>query len=212
MDNEDEVPSPLEQEQNDDEDSDYEPDEEDDEDEELENEGWTDEDIIDDEDSDAEEEKEEPDDDSDEEEEGARRSSRVSQHRVRFEDQYAEIYRPTWQSGQSHESALATVREVSNCNPVLSEIFDTYKEMGELAAVGLGNAQGFNTTDELKPMTYNEAMKVGDKEAWEKAVEEEHEKMKKYKVWTAIPKSNVPKDSRILDTTWAMKLKPDGTH
>jgi len=69
----------------------------------------------------------------------------------------------------------------------------------------------FVNTAELHVMKYNEAMASSDKEHWEKAVEEEHQRMLKHDVFQAIPRNEVPKDAKILTSTWAMKKKANGT-
>jgi len=54
-------------------------------------------------------------------------------------------------------------------------------------------------------MNYKAAMKTADKPKWDLAVDEEHERMIKMGVWEAVPRSKVPKDSKVISTTWAMK-------
>jgi hypothetical protein len=53
----------------------------------------------------------------------------------------------------------------------------------ELVLVGAGVGGGFENTQELHIVKYNEAMKTADKNKWEKEVEEEHECMVKCKLW-----------------------------
>ena len=60
-------------------------------------------------------------------------------------------------------------------------------------------------------MKYNEAMKTTDAPKWEKAVEEEYERMVKHNVFKAVPAAEVPKGAKILSSTWAMKKKANGT-
>jgi hypothetical protein len=81
----------------------------------------------------------------------------------------------------------------------------------EFGNVGAGIGGGFVNTQELKVMKYKEALKTKDKESWIKAIEEEHERMMKHKVWIPVKKSDVPKGAKILSSTWAMKKKADGT-
>ena len=54
-------------------------------------------------------------------------------------------------------------------------------------------------------MKFKQAMKTNDADDWRKAVKEEHEQMMKHKVWKPVPKEDVPKDAKILTSTWAMK-------
>ncbi|MGH7955289.1 MAG: reverse transcriptase domain-containing protein [Gloeomargaritales cyanobacterium] len=81
----------------------------------------------------------------------------------------------------------------------------------EIACVGAGLGGGFMNTQELHVMKYSEAMKGPDKDKWEKAVEEEHDRMLKHKVWKVVPKQEVPKNAKVLTSTWAMKKKSNGT-
>ena len=80
----------------------------------------------------------------------------------------------------------------------------------EVAGVGAGLGGGFFNTSELRPMKYKEAMKV-DREGWTKAVREEHERMVANDVWRAVKKKDVPSGAKILTSTWACKLKSNGT-
>ena len=45
----------------------------------------------------------------------------------------------------------------------------------EIACVGAGVSGGFANTNELKVMTYNEAMATPEREEWKASVTEEHE-------------------------------------
>ena len=80
----------------------------------------------------------------------------------------------------------------------------------EIGAVGAGLGDGFVHTRELKPMKYDEAMAT-DKIGWSKAVEEEHERMVKNNVWRPIKLSKFPRGIKLLTSTWACKLKLNGT-
>ena len=80
----------------------------------------------------------------------------------------------------------------------------------EVAGVGAGLGGGFENTRQLKPMKYHEAMNA-DNVGWTKAVEEEHERMIKNNVWTPVKLQDLPKDTKVLTTTWACKLKSNGT-
>ena len=42
-------------------------------------------------------------------------------------------------------------------------------------------------------------------------MEEEHDRMIKMGVWEAVPRSKVPKDAKVISTTWVMKKKSNGT-
>jgi hypothetical protein len=82
--------------------------------------------------------------------------------------------------------------------------------VNELAGVGAGLGGGFTNTSDLKIMKYKEAMR-SDKEGWDKAVEEEHNRMIENNVWKVVNKVDVPKRAKILTSTWACKLKSNGT-
>ena len=80
----------------------------------------------------------------------------------------------------------------------------------KLARVGAGLGGGFGNTKELRPMKYKEAMVV-DREGWATAVEEEHNRMVENYVWQPVKRSKVPRGANILTSTWACKLKSNGT-
>jgi hypothetical protein len=82
----------------------------------------------------------------------------------------------------------------------------------EFACVGAGIGGGFQNTNELHVMKYKQAMATKDKDEWDAAVAEEHRKMKNYNVWTPIKLRDVPPESKILTSTWAMKKKANGTY
>ena len=81
----------------------------------------------------------------------------------------------------------------------------------EYLGVGAGIGGGFEHTEELKPMKYKEAMATKDKVQWQKAVDEEHKRMVKHKVWEAVLRKDLPQAEKIISTTWAMKKKSSGT-
>jgi hypothetical protein len=55
-------------------------------------------------------------------------------------------------------------------------------------------------------------MKGPDKQKWENTVFEEHERMVKNQVWRAVPKKDVPRNAKVMSSTWAMKKKSNGTY
>jgi hypothetical protein len=81
----------------------------------------------------------------------------------------------------------------------------------EIGAIGTALGGGFVNTAELRPMKYDEAMRTADKPNWEKAVKEEWERLKKHGVLRLRKKSDIPPDTTILTSTWAMKKKSNGT-
>jgi Reverse transcriptase (RNA-dependent DNA polymerase) len=70
--------------------------------------------------------------------------------------------------------------------------------------VGAGTGGGFMDTQELHVMKFNEAMQTHNKDEWLKAVAEEHDCMKKYVVFKQVKQSKLPKNAKVLSTTWAM--------
>ena len=43
-------------------------------------------------------------------------------------------------------------------------------------------------------------------------MEEENDRMIKKKVWKPVDRDSVPKDAKIIDSTWVMKKKYNGTY
>lgn len=82
----------------------------------------------------------------------------------------------------------------------------------EIMAVGAGIGGGFQHSSELIPMKYEEAMSSGDAPQWEEAVAEEHQRMVDNKVFKVVPKEEVPRGSKVLTSTWAMKKKSNGKY
>jgi hypothetical protein len=82
----------------------------------------------------------------------------------------------------------------------------------ELICIGAALGGGFENTQELHVKKYKEAMKGPDKEKWENVIFEEHERMVKNQVWRAVPKNYVPRNAKVMTSTWAMKKKSNGTY
>ena len=88
------------------------------------------------------------------------------------------------------------------------EIYDL-----ELAAVGAGLGGGFGNTQELHVMKYDQVMETEDKPKWDNAVKEEYVRMQhRHKVFKPVHRKEVPKDKKILTSTWAMKKKSSGAY
>jgi acetoin utilization deacetylase AcuC-like enzyme len=81
----------------------------------------------------------------------------------------------------------------------------------EKVTLGSGIGGGFTHTQEVIPMKYKEAMAGPEKDEWLKAGEDEYQRMVKYKVFKEVHKTDLPKDAKILSSTWAMKKKANGT-
>eukprot|EP00957_Ditylum_brightwellii_P138425 10550537-Ditylum_brightwellii.AAC.1 len=80
----------------------------------------------------------------------------------------------------------------------------------EVAGVGAGIGGGFVHTWQLKAMKYEQAMATNDV-GWAKLVKEEHQMMLDNKVQHPIKMQDVPRGATILTSTWACKLKSNGT-
>ena len=84
-------------------------------------------------------------------------------------------------------------------------------ETGEIFLVGK-NGHNYGNTAELNVMNYKQAMTSIDKKERDAAVKEEHDKMKKYNVFKVINRRDLPPGTKLFDSTWAMKKKPDGSY
>jgi hypothetical protein len=79
----------------------------------------------------------------------------------------------------------------------------------ELAMVGATGDQ-FEKTQDLRVMKYDEAMKDPRREKVLEGIETEHGKFLKYKVWKPIDETEALPTDKILDSTCAVKPKPNG--
>jgi hypothetical protein len=70
--------------------------------------------------------------------------------------------------------------------------YEYMKACNEIACVGAGVGGGFANTTELHVMKYDQAMQSQDAEQWNKAIEDEHNRMEENNVWTPVAKSEVP--------------------
>ena len=65
----------------------------------------------------------------------------------------------------------------------------------------------------MNVINYKQAMTTVDKEeCWNKAIRVEHDKMVKYNVFNVIKQKDLSPGTKLFDSTWAMKKKPDGTY
>jgi hypothetical protein len=78
----------------------------------------------------------------------------------------------------------------------------------EISLIG-ATGEGFSHTSELQVMNYKQAMASKDAAAWQVEVDKEHQRMVDNDVWEVVPKSEVPKGTKILNSVWAMKPKAD---
>ncbi len=86
-----------------------------------------------------------------------------------------------------------------------------YYKPFDSSLVGAASSGGFENTAELIPMKYDEAMQTKDKKGWEQSVKDEWERFKKYDVFRAVKRTDVPDNAKFVSTTWAMKKKSNGT-
>jgi hypothetical protein len=70
--------------------------------------------------------------------------------------------------------------------PAEERFYDAMRELNEMALIGVGIGGRFVNTEELHVMNYNEAIK-SEKDKWDYAVKEEHDRMTSNKVWEAVP-------------------------
>lgn len=78
--------------------------------------------------------------------------------------------------------------------------------------VGAGIGGGFTNTNELHVLKYNQAMSSPDSVKWKEAVKDEYDKMIKYGVFEPVKRSDIPSNTMILTSTWAMKKKSSGKY
>jgi hypothetical protein len=109
-------------------------------------------------------------------------------------------------------SALGLTKAEENDYALLDQGDEAEFDPEELICIGDALGGGFENTQELHVKKYKEAMKGPDKQKWENAVFEEHERMVKNQVWRAVPKTDVPRNAKVMSSTWAMKKKSNGTY
>jgi hypothetical protein len=83
--------------------------------------------------------------------------------------------------------------------------------VSEYINVGAGVSGGFTNTNELCMMKCHEAINGPDDENWKAEVKTEHGRMVKSDVFEKVKLSELPSEEKIIDTTWAMKKKSNGT-
>jgi hypothetical protein len=80
----------------------------------------------------------------------------------------------------------------------------------EFSNIVAGVGGGFENTMEQKPMKYKEAINGPDGKAWEKEIKNEHDRMVKNDAREPVKKSSLPKGTKVVDSTWACKIKSTG--
>ncbi len=83
--------------------------------------------------------------------------------------------------------------------------------VSEYINVGAGVGGGFANTNELCMMKYHETINGPDGKKWKAEVKREHERMVKSGVFEKVKLGKLPSDVKVIDTTWAMKKKINGT-
>lgn len=131
---------------------------------------------------------------------GVARTSRPPRHLADYEVNLANRIR-NMDGNATELNYLAQMLELDNGELALCEI----------SLVGAGVGGGFNHTDELRTLTYKQAMASLEADEWKEAVQEEAMKFKKFKVFKVIKKADLPVGSTILSTTWVFKKKTNGS-
>jgi hypothetical protein len=77
----------------------------------------------------------------------------------------------------------------------------------KLANVGAGVGGESANTQELKVMTYNEAINGPDGNHWKEEFDSKFNQMVKNKVFETVHKKDLPPGTKIIDSIWAMKKR-----
>ena len=93
----------------------------------------------------------------------------------------------------------------TNYYAVLAETSRNELAKGELEMVSAGIGNGFENTKELCVMNYNKAMATPDKGEY-------HKVMVRHKIWTPVAHNTLPKVAKVINSTWAMKKKPNNMY
>jgi hypothetical protein len=80
----------------------------------------------------------------------------------------------------------------------------------EVALIGAGIGGGISHTSQLKVMNYKKAVRSPDTNEWRKEIKNEKTRFNKYNALTAVPRDLLPKGTKVLTATWAMKQKSNG--
>ncbi len=89
----------------------------------------------------------------------------------------------------------------------LEVLQNNHKELIKYVNFGAGIAGGFTNTLELKVMKYHEAINRPGGKAWKEEVRKEHQRMINNGVFEPVMICELSKESKLIDTTWAMKKK-----
>jgi hypothetical protein len=83
--------------------------------------------------------------------------------------------------------------------------------ISEYINVGAAMSGGFTNTNKLQVINFNEAINGPDGKKWKAEVKTEHGSMVKSGVFVKVKLCELPSEVKIIDTTWAMKKKSNGT-
>ena len=62
------------------------------------------------------------------------------------------------------------------------------------------------------PESYEQAMKLPEAELWKEAAQKKIKSLQDLKVYTLVPKSNIPKGQNVIGSKWVFKVKTDNTY
>ena len=79
----------------------------------------------------------------------------------------------------------------------------------EVCLVGAGIGGGYDNTNELHTISYQEGMASDEHDEWQVVVNKEWDQLDK-KVWKYTDRSDVPPGTTMLDTVWVLKKKSNG--
>jgi hypothetical protein len=96
--------------------------------------------------------------------------------------------------------------------PAEDNYYAAMKELGEFRLIVAGIGGGFLNTSELHVMKFDEAITKSNKPNWDKAVLEEHDRFSDHTAFETVNQDEVPKGTKIITPTWAMKKKASGTY
>ena len=105
-------------------------------------------------------------------------------------------------SERNYYAALAECNDYADDEPTINAGAHIEEE---IIAVGAGLGGGFEHTTELNVLNYKQAMERDDIEEWKKVIDRELETFNKHKVYKAVKREDLPENTKIVTTTWAMK-------
>jgi hypothetical protein len=86
-----------------------------------------------------------------------------------------------------------------------------FSPMSEFGLAGMGIGGGFDSTEELHLLTYEQAMQSPKHREWNDAVSQEHDRMLQHGVFVPVLIADLPSNDKTTTSTWAMKQKADWT-